>query len=237
MILFPLFETCLHNSKCTCKSKARSDPSTPPIMAWRGASRGAVHFFKTISANDERWELRPMSRSRNEFLRSPPDAALPRDCLDFRVMPASFNLSSMDAPILRPRMVAYAFVSLGNGAALGLGSFPRVAPGAARNWGRGAGVTGVWLAPAVSSACPSSFSRRWRWMAACARIPLARRPARGVPRVPDVSMDSYLPSTHAISWPLCEKARHARRSARGSSARGLRARLCALRTAGCANAR
>jgi hypothetical protein len=108
IILFPLFDTCLQSSRCTCKSKARSDPSTPPIMAWRGASRGAVHFLRTISANDERCELRPMSRSRRLFLRSPPDAAEPKLWRDLRVMPASFNLSSMDAPMERPRMVALA---------------------------------------------------------------------------------------------------------------------------------
>ena len=102
-------------------------------MACLGASLGAVHFFKTISANDDRCELLPINRSRNEFLLSPPDAALPRDCLDFRVMPASLSLSSMEVPILRPRIVAY-------GAALSSGV--RVAPGAARNWGRGDGVLG-----------------------------------------------------------------------------------------------
>jgi len=74
-------------------------------MAVRGASIGAVHFLRTMSAKDERTELRPMSRSLKLFLLSPPDAADDRDWRDLRVMPLSLSLSSMDAPMERPRTI------------------------------------------------------------------------------------------------------------------------------------
>ncbi len=110
MMRLPLLLTCFHRSKCTWRSKALSDPSTPPVMACLGASLGAVHFFRTISAKDERCELRPMSRSLKLFRRSPPDAAEPRDWRDLRVMPLSLSLSSMDAPMERPRIFVDSFV-------------------------------------------------------------------------------------------------------------------------------
>ena len=74
-------------------------------MAVRGASIGAVHFLRTISAKDERTELRPMSRSLKLLRRSPPEAADDRDWRDLRVMPLSLSLSSMDAPMLKPRTI------------------------------------------------------------------------------------------------------------------------------------
>ena len=77
-----------------------------------------------------------MSRSRNEFLCSPPDAALPRDCLDFRVMPASFSLSSMDAPMLAADHRGLAFVSLGSGLPLSFLAPERVSvvSGSGQDW-------------------------------------------------------------------------------------------------------